>query len=330
MRFNRREVLALAALAAVSNAALAQQSGVSQSAASLEGPNGIRWITLSSGHKVWTQRLGRGETKVLLLSGGPGLSHEYMQCFAEFLPKNGYELYFYDQLGCGQSDKPTDKSLWALPRFVDEVDEVRAALGLDQMIIVGHSWGSILGIEYALRNPNRLAAFVLSNMSASFADYGAYVQRLRQQMPQDVQARMTALELANETTGDEYQGLLAKYLYGEYICRLATWPDPVQRSLNGLNTDIYVTMQGPDEFTPSGNLRDWNRWADLHRMQTPTLVMGARYDEMNPDSERREAALIPNAELFISKVGSHLAMWDDQENYFAALLAFLDKHRTKA
>jgi proline iminopeptidase len=297
---------------------------------STKSADGVRWITLSNGYRVWTRRVGSGKTKVLLLNGGPGLSHEYMSCFANFLPQAGYELYFYDQLGCGSSDKPHDTRLWTLPRYLREVEEVRSALGFDRMVVIGHSCGGILGIEYVLHYPQHVQAFVLSDMSASFADYGNYVDHLRQQLPLTVRTRMSALEKAGKMDGDEYQGLLMKYLYAQYICRSNPWPDSLQKAFAGINTEIYQTMQGPNEFTPTGNLKDWDRWASLPKISAPTLVMGARYDEMNPASERREARLIPGAELFISETGSHLAMWDDQDAYFKALLNFLDKHRSAA
>ncbi|MFC0576958.1 proline iminopeptidase-family hydrolase [Paraburkholderia solisilvae] len=292
-----------------------------------ENLDGVRWVRLSNGYKVWTRRLGRGSTRVLILNGGPGLSHEYMQCFADFLPAAGYEMYFYDQLGCGQSDKPRDKGLWTLQRYVSEVEEVRSSLGLDQVILVTHSWGAMLGIEYVLRYPENVRAFVLSDMSASYADFARYVHVLRTRMPDKVQARMSALERKGKTDANEYQHLVMQYLYHVYICRSNPWPVSVQHCFAGVNEQIYSTMQGPNEFVVTGNLKEWDRWASLPRISTPTLVMGARYDEMDPASEQREAFAIPHAEFFMSETGSHLAMWDDQQAYFGALMKFLDKHR---
>ncbi|SDA24826.1 proline iminopeptidase [Sphingomonas sp. NFR15] len=316
----RREFLTYGALAGLGAATC---SVPLRAATTPADTGGVQWIRLSNGHRVWTQRLGRGPKKILLLHGGPGLSHDYMQCFADYLPKAGYELYFYDQLGCGRSDKPDDTRLWTLPRYLDEVEQVRAGLGLDHMILAGHSWGGILGIEYALRHPERLRGFVLSDMAASFSDYGRRTRQLRDQLPAPVKARLETLEKAGQQGGDEYSGIIQRELYARYICRLDPWPEPVLRSLGGINPVIYNQMQGPDEFTLTGNLRDWDRWADLPRIRTPTLVMGARYDEMDPQSIRREAQLIPHSSLFISETGSHLAMWDDQKAYFAALLGFL-------
>jgi proline iminopeptidase len=290
-------------------------------------PSEVRWVTLPGGHKVWTKRVGRGETKVLLLHGGPGFSHDYMVCFADFLPGAGYEMYFYDQLGCGLSDRPNDASLWTLQRYLEEVEQVRSALDLERVVIVGHSWGGILGIEYALRHPDRLAGFVLSNMTASFSDFAAYTGELKRSLPSAVQAKLAELEANGQQGGEEYAKILQDELYTRYICRLKPWPAGLTHSFEVANGAIYNTMQGPNEFVVTGNLSDWDRWADLTRIATPTLVMGARYDEMNPRSIEREASLIPGAELFMSDTGSHLAMWDDQRAYFAALLDFLRRLR---
>ncbi|WP_244471593.1 proline iminopeptidase-family hydrolase [Methylobacterium sp. ARG-1] len=323
MQPDRRQVLL--GSAAIGAGAMLRSLRASAAPVSTDDPGPVTWIVLPNGNKVWTQRLGSGEKKVLLVNGGPGLSHDYMQCFASFLPQAGYALYFYDQLGTGASDRPDDRSLWTLPRYLDELETVRAGLGLERFVLIGHSWGAILGIEYALRHPERLSGFVLSNMSASFADYGAYWRHLRDTLPEDVRMRLTALEAAGLGDSEAYADLVQRELYSRYICRLDPWPSPIQRSLSGLNTDIYRQLQGPNEFTPTGELKEWDRWADLHRIATPTLVIGARYDEMNPESARREARLIPNAELFLSDTGSHLAMWDDQVNYFKAVLGFLSR-----
>lgn len=321
----RRKLLTLfpAAVVGLSRAAaLAKPRAAGRTADS-----SVRWITLANGHKVWTQRRGSGGPKVLLLHGGPGFSHDYMDCFADFLPDAGYEMYFYDQLGCGLSDRPDDVSLWTLPRYLQEVEEVRAALGLDRFILIGHSWGGILGIEYALKHPGRLAAFVLSNMTASFSDFSAYTSKLKQTLPSQVQQHLLALEKTGAEAGDEYGAILQQELYTRYICRLAPWPAGLTHSFEVANGVIYNQMQGPNEFVITGNLASWDRWADLPKIDVPTLVMGARYDEMDPRSIEREAHLIPGSDLFISDTGSHLAMWDDQKHYFAALLAFLMRNQ---
>jgi proline iminopeptidase len=294
--------------------------------------DGVRWIQLREGYKVWTCRVGPRSTrsaplKVLLLHGGPGFPHDYMECFADFLPQAGIEIYFYDQLGCGHSDRPDDERLWNLVRYVDEVEQVRAALGLDRFVLFGHSWGSVLTIEYALGpHARHLRAAVISNMTASMADYTAYTNELKNQLPAPVVEKLEALEKAGQRASEQYSSIVMQELYPRHICRVQPFPEPLQRAFDKVNLQIYNQMQGADEFVVSGNLKGWDRWRDLPRIATPTLVMGARYDEMNPASIRREAELIPGARLFISDSGSHLAMWDDQQRYFAALIAFLKAH----
>lgn len=314
-RFDRRAFVSAAALAALLSAAPARAVAPAQ--------DGVRWITLANGHKVWTQRVGSGKTKVLLLHGGPGFSHDYLQCFADYLPQAGYELYFYDQLGCGLSDRPDDTGLWTLPRYLDELEEVRAALGLDKVVLYGHSWGGILGIEYALRHPERLSGLVISNMSASIADYVGYIAKLRASLPEAARKELDRLEAAGQSESEAYTAIVERELYPRYILRLDPYPEPVLKAFAALNPVIYRQMAGPNEFVFSGNLEGWDRWADLHRIRTPALVMGARYDEMDPASMKRQAELLPHGRLFISEKGSHLSMWDDQRAYFEALLGFL-------
>lgn len=324
LSLNRRRLMGTSlamALTSLSGAAFAQSAVTAT--AEPEDQEGVRWVHLSSGHRVWTQRVGAGPIKILLLHGGPGFSHDYLECFKDYLPQAGCEVYFYDQLGCGLSDRPQDTSYWTVERYVHEVEEVRQALGLDQFVLYGHSWGGLLGIEYALRYQQHLSGFVLSNMTASIDDYTAYTQTLRAALPADVRQSLDDLEAAGLGESAEFNELVQTHLYTRHVLRLETWPEPVLRTLAKVNTTIYNQMQGANEFVVTGNLRGWDRWADLPRIGTKTLVMGADKDEMNPASIAREARLFPNGKLFMSGRGSHLAMWDDQANYFNGLLGFL-------
>lgn len=292
-------------------------------AASQDAP-GVRWIKVAGGrHKVWTQKVGSGPVKVLLLHGGPGFSHDYLEAFTPFAQKAGLEIYYYDQLGCGLSDHPNDPSLWTLPRYLTEVEEVRRGLGLEHMVLYGHSWGGMLAIEYALKHPGRLDRLVISNMTASCAEYVRHATQMRAALSTDDQAILARYEAENNTENPTYQAVIDK-LNAEHVCRLPQpWPEPIMRSFTGANLAIYNQMQGPNEFVITGNFKDWDRWADLPKIRTPTLVMGARYDEMDPEQMRREGRLIPNAQTWISERGSHLTLWDDQDAYFAALIPFL-------
>jgi proline iminopeptidase len=280
---------------------------------------------------VWTKRIGNNpELKVLLLHGGPGATHEYLEACDSYLPAAGVEYYYYDQLGSGFSDQPDDPSLWEVDRFVDEVEQVRRALGLDRenFVLYGQSWGGLLAIEYALAHQEHLRGLVISNMMASSPAYTAYVEQvLMPVMDQSVLAEIKALEAAGDIENPRYMELLVPHHYEHHILRMpaASWPDPVQRGFAHINPKIYVPMQGPSELGMSADakLANWDRVADLPRIEVPTLVIGARYDTMDPGHMEMMAGRLPNGRYLYCPKGSHLAMYDDQETYFAGLTEFL-------
>jgi proline iminopeptidase len=284
-------------------------------------PNGPSW--------VWTKRVGNSpRIKVLLLHGGPGATHEYFEAFDSYFPAAGIEYYYYDQLGSAFSDQPEMSALLSLPRFVDEVEQVRQALGLgpENFYLLGHSWGGILAIEYALAHPEALRGLVISNMMASIPEYNRYAREvLEPQIDPAVLAEVKALEAAGDTANPRYLELLMPHHYVQHILRmpLEQWPDPVHRAFDRINPAVYVPMQGPSELGASGILVDWDRVADLPKIAVPTLVIGARHDTMDPAHMERMAAALPRGRLLMCEQGSHMAMYDDQQAYFDGLLAFL-------
>ncbi|HEY7112384.1 MAG TPA: proline iminopeptidase-family hydrolase [Thermoanaerobaculia bacterium] len=284
---------------------------------------GIRMIPVDGKYRVWTKKVGRGPIKLLTLHGGPGCTHEYFECFEDFLPQEGVEFYYYDQLGSAYSDQPDDASLWTVDRFREEVEQVRRGLGLDNFYLLGHSWGGMLAIEYALKYQTHLKGLVISDMTASIPSYMEYAAKLRAALPKDVVAVLDEYESKGQYDAPEYQEAMIGKVYREHLCRLDPWPDPVDRTLKHLATPVYNTMQGPNEFVITGNFKNWDRWNDLPKIEVPTLVTGARHDTMNPDDIRREGRLLPNSRVWVSETGSHLAMYDDQPGYFGALIGFL-------
>jgi len=285
---------------------------------------GSRMIPVRGGrYRVWTKRVGHGDIKVLTLHGGPGVSHLYFECFEDFLPQAGIEFYYYDQLGSLFSDNPDDKSLWTVEGFTEEVEEVRQALGLENFYLYGHSWGGMLGYEYALKYGEHLKGLIISNMVASIPGYVKYVTRLRNELPPEVLNVMDKYEANSEFDAPEYQRILFEHVYAKHLCRLSPWPAPIDCAFKFLNAKVYNYMQGPNEFVVTGTFKDWDRTANLKDIKTPTLVMGARYDEMDPEEIKRDASRMPNARAVISDRGSHLAMYDDQGWYFRELIGFL-------
>ncbi len=275
-------------------------------------------------YKVWTKKMGSGPVKVLLLHGGPGFPHVYLEAMESFLPQAGIEMYYYDQLGVGNSDVPDDPSLWTLARYLTEVEEVRQGLGLDHFVLYGHSWGGILAMEYALNYQEHLRGLVISNMTASTASYLKRTAALKEQLlsPETLQ-RFNALEAAKDYDNPDYMRIVNEELYPKMLCRTSPWPEPVSRAFRLGNQKIYNQMQGKSEFEVTGNLKDWDRWNRLHEIKVKTLTMGATWDEMDPADMRKMASLMPNATCAICPNGSHLDMWDDQAVYYDHLLAFL-------
>jgi proline iminopeptidase len=287
---------------------------------------GCKMIKVDGKYNVWTKKMGSGKIKVLLLHGGPGFSHDYFECFEDFLPQEGIEFYYYDQLGSGNSDIPTDTSLWNLPRFVEEVEQVRKGLGLDNFYLYGQSWGSMLAMEYLQKYQKHVKAAVLSNMTASSKSYVTYTAKLKEQIlsKQDIKT-YDSLDKLKAYNSPEFQNLMMSKLYTQVVCRLPleSWPEPLMRAFKKSNQTIYIQMQGVDEFHVTGNFKDWDMWDRLHNITVPTLLIGAKYDEMNPDDIRKEGKLIPNSRTYICPNGSHLSMYDDQQNYFTNLVTFL-------
>lgn len=293
---------------------------------------GVRMVpvqTPKGTFRVWTKRVGNNPVaKMLLLHGGPGATHEYFEAFDSFFPGAGIEYYYYDQLGSYFSDQPDEPELWEIPRAVDEVEQVRRALGLENenFFLLGHSWGGILATEYALAHGEHVKGLVISNMMASIPAYNDYARSvLMPAMDQRALAEIQAMEAAGDTENPRYMELLMPHHYQQHVLRRPAdqWPDPVNRAFKHLNPAVYVPMQGPSELGASGKLERWDRTRDLRRITTPTLVIGAAHDTMDPAHMRWMADQLPRGRYLHCPEGSHMALYDDQEAYFAGLLEFV-------
>jgi proline iminopeptidase len=287
-------------------------------------------ITTPKGEfRVWTKRTGNNpRVKVLLLHGGPAASHEYFEACDSYFPAAGIEYYYYDQLGSAYSDQPDDSDLWEIPRFVDEVEQVRQALGLDSgnFYLLGHSWGGVLAIEYALKYQQHLKALVISNMMSSIPAYNAYAESvLMPAMDQDALAEIKRFEAAKAFDDPRYMELLLQHHYVDHVLRMPPdeWPDPVNRAFAHINQAIYVPMQGPSELGASGKLVAWDRTDDLLKISVPTLVIGARHDTMDPEFMAMMATKFQHGTYLFCPDGSHMAMYDDQVTYFGGIVDFI-------
>ena len=296
---------------------------------------GVRMIpvtTPSGNFRVWTKRVGNNpDKKVLLLHGGPGNTHEYFEAADSYFPGENIEYYYYDQLESGRSDHPADSTLWTIDRFVSEVEQVRQTLGLDStnFFLLGHSWGGILAMEYALAHQDALKGLIISNMMASIPEYNRYAQEeLGPQLPPEVLTEIQELEAAEDYGNPRYTELLMEHYYTEHVLRMPVdeWPEPALRGMGNVNYDVYLAMQGPSEFGihPDASLFEWDRSEDLPDIKVPTLVIGAEHDTMDPDYMEWMAGQLPRGEYLYLPDGSHMAMYDDQERYFAGVVGFIE------
>lgn len=282
------------------------------------------FLELKNGYRVWYRRLGAGDaTPLLLLHGGPGAGHDYLEPLQALSATR--PVILYDQLGCGKSDQPDDPSLWTLERFVEEVGEVREQLGLASVHLLGQSWGGWLAIEYMLSQPLGIQRLILASTSASIPQFSDETRRLRKQLPEEVQEVLARYEAAGDFHHPEYEEAVELF-YQRYVCRLEEWPDCVLRTGANLeNNPVYETINGPNEFTTIGNLRDWDRTSRLAEIQVPTLITVGRYDELTPACAETLRAGIPDARLVIFEESAHLAHVEESERYLGVVADFLQE-----
>jgi proline iminopeptidase len=299
-----------------------------------QATGGIKMIPISTpigNFNVWTKRVGNNpKIKVLLLHGGPGGTHEFFECFDGFFPQESIEYIYYDQLGSYYSDQPNDNSLWTIERFVEEVEQVRKALKLDSsnFYLMGQSWGGILAMEYALKHQKNLKGLIIANMMASAPAYNKYAEEvLGPQLEPKVFSQIKEFEKNKDYSNPKYMELLMNYYYTEHILRMpvAKWPESINRAFKHLNPNVYVYMQGPSEFGITGNatLKNWDVTSRLKTLNIPTLVIGSKYDTMDPKHMEWISKEVQSGRFLYCPNGSHCSQYDDQEHYFPGVIRFL-------
>ena len=286
-----------------------------------------RDITLSSGHRIATytaDAANRDPARVLLLlNGGPGLPCDYLLTPHLALVESGWSLVSYDQLGCGASDKPEADSLWTLGRYVAELEEIVAQLGMRRFHLLGHSWGTWLGTEYALRNQDRIAKYVLADGDCDTPHLVGQLERLRSALGAETVQMMKRHEAAGTTEHPEYQAAITLLNY-RHVCRLQQWPEPLTRSLAQWNMGPYKTIQGPNEFTYTGNIRDWSLVPKLPGLRVPCLVLCGEHDELPVACSARIHDALPDSRLKVFAGCSHMPFYEDPAAYFPYLQGFLE------
>jgi proline iminopeptidase len=280
-------------------------------------------------YNVWTKRIGNNpKIKVLLLAGGPGFPHDYLEAFESFFPKEGIEFYYYDELGSGNSDKPVDSTRFSIERAVEEVEQIRLALGLgkDNLYIFGHSWGGLLAMEYALKYQQHVKGLIVSNMCASGKEFNRYIQEvLVKQIPKSALDSINLLATRNDYANPRYTALVTEHFYARFVCRIpvSNWPEPFTRALGKSNQPYYLSMQGPSEFGIIGSLKTWDISGRLVQIKVPSLMIGARYDEIDPKHMQWMSTQVANGKFLYCATGSHLSMYDQQQFYMKGIIGFL-------
>lgn len=284
--------------------------------------DGGNFITLKSGHRIWYKIVGAGKAIPLLtLHGGPGAGHDYLEPLEALAAER--PVIFYDQLGCGKSDKPDARALWTIERFADEIDEVRSALGLDRLHMLGQSWGGWLGVEYLLRHPPGLVSFVLASTSASIPEFTAECNRLIAEMPGAMQQALSHHGMRGDYEHPDFVAAMTEF-YKRHVCRLASWPDCLMRTVANLDRNqVYDTINGPNEFTTIGNLRYWDRTDELHTIKTPVLLTCGRYDELGPSCSQTMLKRIPHSRMQVFEHSAHTAHIEEPAAYMACVSSFL-------
>ena len=299
-----------------------------------QSTGGIKMIPIKTpvgNFKVWTKTIGYNPTiKVLLLHGGPGLTHELYESFEGFFPQQSIQFIYYDQLGSYYSDQPKDKTLWTNERFVKEVEQVRKALKLDKsnFYLLGQSWGGILALDYALKYQQNLKGLIISNMMSSIPQYNQFAQEvLGPKMNKTVYDQIMAFEKNKDFANLKYTELLFEHYYTQHILRKpqTDWPESITRSFKHINSQVYISMQGYSEFGISGDayIKNWDVSQRLNEIIVPTLTIGSKHDSMDPKHMQWMSTQVQNGRFLFCPNGSHLSQYDDQEHYFPGLIKFL-------
>jgi proline iminopeptidase len=297
-----------------------------------QNTGGIKMIPITTPKgtfNVWTKRVGNNpKMKVLLLHGGPGGTHEAFENFDGYLPNEEIEYIYYDQLDSYYSDKPNDSTLWTTEHFVEEVEQVRKALNLDKnnFYLLGQSLGGILAMEYALKYQDNLKGLIISNMMASIPEYEKYAEVLGAQLPPQVYKEIKDMEAKEDFSNPRYTELVMNNYYTEHILRkpLDEWPEFINRTFAHLNPNIYIYMQGYSEFGVTGDatLKGWDVSDRLKEIKVPTLMIGGKYDTMDPKYMEWMSTQVQNGRSLTANAG-HVSQYDDPETYFPGLIKFI-------
>jgi proline iminopeptidase len=274
-----------------------------------------------TGGKVWYKIVGSGTAApLLLLYGGPGFPSDYLKPLEEL--SNERPVVFYDQLGCGKSDRPSNKNLWRTERFVEELGQVRKALGLGKVHLLGHSRGTMLATDYLLRRPPGVISVIMAGPALSTKRWRRDAHKLRAALPKEVHVTLAKHERAGTAQSEEYQTASQAYIE-RYVCRINPPPKEILESIAGNGHEVYETMWGPSEFYVTGNLKGYDRSNRLREISVPTLFTCGRYDEATPESTAWYQRFVPQSKLVVFENNAHMTMHEERNRYIETIRSFL-------
>ena len=280
--------------------------------------------------KLWYRINGSGsKTPILVLHGGPGAAHDYLDSLVD-LASSSRQVVFYDQMGCGKSARPDDPDKWTVEYFSKEIDVVREKLGLDKVHLLGQSWGGMLAMAYMETKPSGIVSLTIASSPASVPKWMKELERLRAELPQDVQGTLLKHEQNGTTDSSEYEEA-SMVFYKRHLCRMEDWPEPLSRSLGPqLGKQVYNTMNGPNEFHVIGTLKTFDVEKGLSDIKEPTLVTGGAYDEITPSLTKAVHEAIDGSEYKLFERSSHVAHWEERELFMNVVQDFITKVEGKA
>jgi proline iminopeptidase len=277
------------------------------------------------GGKVWYRIVGANKPGIPLLTlhGGPGMPSYYLSPLAELADER--PVIFFDQLGCGRSDHPNDTTLWTIPRFVQEVQAVREALGYKEIHLLGHSWGTLLAYEYLLTKPTGVKSVIMSGPAISIVRFRHDVDSMIALLPDTLQKAIRDNEKAGTTTAPAYVAA-SQVFYDRHVIRTKPLPADVDSTFKNVGMQVYTTMNGPTEFTVVGSFKDYDGTPRMKEVTQPVLWMAGEFDETSPNAARDFQKMLPGSELHILKGAAHMTMWDARAEFLQTVRGFIKAH----
>ena len=280
-----------------------------------------------TGGKVWYRIVGSGDkTPLLLLHGGPGFTSYYLNPMAD-LGKDR-PVIFFDQLGCGRSASDVDSTMMTIENYVEQVEQLRTSLGIEDLYLYGHSWGTMLGMDYYLKYPKNIKAMILASPALSAPRWSEDAKELIATLPDSIQSAIQAAADSNAYDTPEYEHAVNVF-YEKFVIRKLPWDANIDSTFEQANLNVYGYMWGPSEFTATGTLADYDRTDVLGQVNIPTLYVCGEFDEARPSTLEYFQSLTPGSKIAVIENAAHVTMHDNPKRNNEVIRNFLQELEKK-